>query len=402
MASVKVVTKNKIYSDGTIPVLIRVISGRTTSFVQVCKVEAKYFDAKKQRIRSSHPRAVELNQLISERVAMIETALLDNQRKGVVSQVKKLLRPTESRLGLLEYIEDMLLRMKQRGKVHTANKSTGHIYALKKFLDGRPNMTFETFTEDVINDFHEYCRNVLKHKKNTIHCRMDFIKSAFADAARRGITKADPFRFLSFDTEKPRKQKLSADDIVRLENLPLTGRRELVRDTFMLQYYMHGARISDVLMLKPENIKDGRVEFSTLKTNSNHSVLISPKAKAIIDKYLPIGATATQPYLLPWMRIQYDPNLSKDENIELLYKQIESKVYMMNQTLKKIEKENGFTVKIRTHIARHSFASQAALKTNGNIRAVSQALGHSSLNMTQIYLKDLESSELDEAMKLVY
>jgi len=402
MASVKVVTKNKVYADGTIPVLIRVISGRETSFVQVCKVEPKYFDAKKQRIKSSHPRAIELNQLISERMGRIESGLLDDQRRGVVPQVKKLLRPTESRLGLLEYIEDMLARMKQRGKVHTANKSTGHVYALKKFLEGRPHATFETFTEDVIDEFHEYCRNVLKHKKNTIHCRMDFIKSAFADAARRGITKADPFRFLVFDKEKPRKQKLSPEELLRFENLPLTGRRELVRDTFMLQYYMHGARISDIMMLKPENIKEGRVEFSTLKTNSNHSVLISPKAKLIIDKYLPTDNGAlVQPYLLPWMNIQYDDNLSKDENVELLYKQIESKVFMMNKTLSKIEKENGFTVKIRTHIARHTFASIAAQKT-GNIQAVSKALGHSSLNMTQIYLKDLESSELDEAMKVVY
>jgi site-specific recombinase XerC len=75
---------------------------------------------------------------------------------------------------------------------------------------------------------------------------------------------------------------------------------------------------------------------------------------------------------------------------------------MVNQTLAKIQKEYGFGVKIRTHIARHSFASQAALKTNGNIRAVSQALGHSSLNMTQIYLRDLESSELDRVMSAVY
>jgi integrase len=400
MASVKVVTKNKIYSDGTIPVLIRVISGRSTSFAQICKVEPKYFDAKKQRIRPTHPRAVELNQLISERRAVIEAGLLDNQRRGITSDTKQILRPTEARTGLIEYIEDMLLRMKQRGKVHTANKSTGHIYALKKFLGNRP-MTFELFTEDVIHEFHAFCRNELKHKKNTIHCRMDFIKSAFTDAGRRGVTKADPFRFLSFEKEKPRKEKLTADDLERLEGLTLTGRRELARDTFMLQYYLHGMRISDVLMLKPENIKDGRIEYTMLKTNANHSIRISGKAKKIIDKYLPAKYEEVS-YLLPWMKAQYNSSLSSDENIETIYKQIESKVFMVNQTLAKIQKEYGFGVKIRTHIARHSFASQAALKTNGNIRAVSQALGHSSLNMTQIYLRDLESSELDRVMSAVY
>lgn len=50
------------------------------------------------------------------------------------------------------------------------------------------------------------------------------------------------------------------------------------------------------------------------------------------------------------------------------------------------------------HVARHSFAT--ILKRSGiNVAIISEALGHSDLKTTQIYLDSFENSQIDDAMK---
>ena len=51
-----------------------------------------------------------------------------------------------------------------------------------------------------------------------------------------------------------------------------------------------------------------------------------------------------------------------------------------------------------TYAARHSFAS--VLKKSGvNIALISEALGHSDLTTTQIYLDSFDNEQIDNAMK---
>ncbi|SBV94192.1 conserved hypothetical protein [uncultured Dysgonomonas sp.] len=55
-------------------------------------------------------------------------------------------------------------------------------------------------------------------------------------------------------------------------------------------------------------------------------------------------------------------------------------------------------LRLITYVARHSFAT--ILKRSGiNVAIISEALGHSDLKTTQIYLDSFENSQIDEAMK---
>ena len=51
-----------------------------------------------------------------------------------------------------------------------------------------------------------------------------------------------------------------------------------------------------------------------------------------------------------------------------------------------------------TYVARHSFAS-VHKKSGVNIALISEALGHSDLATTQIYLDSFDNEQVDEAMK---
>ncbi|MBQ52831.1 MAG: transposase, partial [Leeuwenhoekiella sp.] len=49
---------------------------------------------------------------------------------------------------------------------------------------------------------------------------------------------------------------------------------------------------------------------------------------------------------------------------------------------------------LTAYVARHSFATQAMLQ-EVPLQAISEMLGHTSLNTTQVYLKSLPSTVLD-------
>jgi len=70
----------------------------------------------------------------------------------------------------------------------------------------------------------------------------------------------------------------------------------------------------------------------------------------------------------------------------------------VNANLKRIAEMAGLKVNLTTYVARHTFAT--VLKRSGvNIAIISESLGHSDLETTQIYLDSFENSQIDEAMK---
>ena len=57
-----------------------------------------------------------------------------------------------------------------------------------------------------------------------------------------------------------------------------------------------------------------------------------------------------------------------------------------------------FALLLAFHVARHTYAT--VLKREGvNVALISESLGHSNIQTTQIYLDSFENSQIDEAMK---
>jgi integrase len=90
---------------------------------------------------------------------------------------------------------------------------------------------------------------------------------------------------------------------------------------------------------------------------------------------------------------------SKDEKENETYKkEISAKTALVNKYLAKIAKDAEIEKKISSHIARHTFASIAIKKSNGDIYFVQNALKHSNPKITQIYLAGLDNDSMDEKM----
>ena len=91
-----------------------------------------------------------------------------------------------------------------------------------------------------------------------------------------------------------------------------------------------------------------------------------------------------------------------DRHIHKSEQQICNRVHKVighvNSNLKRIAEMAGLKVNLTTYVARHTFAT--VLKRSGvNIAIISESLGHSDLETTQIYLDSFENSQIDEAMR---
>ena len=79
------------------------------------------------------------------------------------------------------------------------------------------------------------------------------------------------------------------------------------------------------------------------------------------------------------------------------YYKLDYQTRYVNKYLKKIGEHLDISLKLTSYVARHSFAT--VLKRSGvNTSIISEAMGHSSEKVTQIYLDSFENTQIDEAM----
>ena len=74
---------------------------------------------------------------------------------------------------------------------------------------------------------------------------------------------------------------------------------------------------------------------------------------------------------------------------------------IQNERLQKAAKEAGIKTHITMHVARHTFATHLRSTTN-SIHIIKDALGHSSTQQTEEYLKELQDEILDVEMDRLY
>ncbi|MGM0583013.1 MAG: tyrosine-type recombinase/integrase, partial [Bacteroidota bacterium] len=102
--------------------------------------------------------------------------------------------------------------------------------------------------------------------------------------------------------------------------------------------------------------------------------------------------TPLNDYMLPIVTIEH-----KDEK---LYTHIVNKRKRYGNYLKDLAAEFEFEFNLTSYVSRHTMAMQ--LQNNSISRdKISQILGHSDLQTTNVYLDSLDSSVIDEAVKVL-
>lgn len=412
MASLKVIFHTKTYSDGTRAVMLQLIydtlSGRQFKRKTICKIEPRHWNPKTSRIKATHPNHVALNQTIGKEYHEAEVRLLDLTRKKLPITGDNVFEEVRDQTGLVAAATAYIERLRGRGSYHSAEKYTSHVNRIKQFQTSSGSDTFreiglDEVDEDWILRFSRWLKEHGTKSDNTLRKRMQFLGTIYEDARKRGLTANDPLKLLEFPKAQTRKPRLTIEQISAIEEIQLRGLLRQSRDTFLLQFYLYGSRISDVLLLRPQDVKTGagewRIEYTSYKTGDLISVPLRGKVRTLVEHYYNLNKD--RPYLLPWMTKTERDDFTAEENAKWVGDEIESRSAQINFKLKELAKKAGVPVHLTTHVARHTFARLADSKV-ADKRKISAALGHSKFSTTEAYLEDLRMSDLDEDLAGVY
>ncbi|MBN4056175.1 site-specific integrase [Rhodothermus sp. AH-315-K08] len=384
-ATVKaILRKDKKKSDGTCPINVRITVSRQTRQVgtKIYVTEGQW-NQKKGLVRASHDLAEAYNVRIQE---LLNTAREQGLKAVSAEEVQRFLKKGSGSIltDLDDYIEGLKLR-----KQHWEGKHFSVLHGKLETCFGA-RLIWEQMDHRSLVKFEQHLREEDGNKNNTIRNHLNRLSRLFKHQLEKGQVSIDQDPFRGYTWPKavpPDKRKLSRVEIEALEALryPLRNPKRLARDVFLFSIYGGGIRFGDICCLTNDNLIDNRIVYRMMKTGQQVSMKLPERALTLIKDYQRVA----DPYLFGFLRAAYtgDPVGLRDR--------ISNRNASVNRDLKKVAKDAGIEPQgFSMHIARHSFADLART-TTGDLHTISKALGHSSLKITETYLKSFDQEAVD-------
>lgn len=233
---------------------------------------------------------------------------------------------------------------------------------------------FEDIDKEWLEGFDSYLSKTSPSRNaRNIHFRN--IRAVFNAAIDDEITSFYPFKKFKLKDEETRKRNLTKDQLQFLIKVQCKPYERKYIDCFFLMFYLSGINGVDLLQALPEQIINGRLEYTRSKTGKRMSIKLEPEAVEIIEKY------KGRNRLLKW-----GEHLKSYKSFMMKLNAILSR-YIPNCT---------------SYYARHTIASLAAELDIPN-ETIAQILGHhdEAHRTTLIYINP-EQSKADKACRRIF
>lgn len=245
------------------------------------------------------------------------------------------------------------------------------IIHLGKYCPKR-TVLFQEVDEEFLDKFQSY---LLKHvSRNTTHSYLSVFRQYFNKLVVKGIIQTSPFiSFKIIEEEDSERTTLTIEEVRTLANfIPKKGNIQ-IWESFIFSCFT-GLRFSDVKKLKFDEIVDNQLIFRPAKTSKKIvRVPLSDDAIAIIE------------------------NVKRHPSNKKVFWDLPSS-QVVNVYLKFWALEAGLKKNLHFHAARHTFAT-IGLTFGIDIYTMKELLGHSKIEMTQIYAKIVDEKKKNEMTK---
>ena len=289
--------------------------------------------------------------------------------------------------SLFNYMESIIVKLKQNGKVRTSETYKSALSSFKKFRQDEDIM-LDCLTSEVMESYEAWLKG-RGVALNTISFYTRILRAVYNRAVEDDIIEnRNPFKHVYTGVDKTVKRALPLPVIKKIKALDLSLNTSLdyARDMFLMSFYLRGMSFIDMAFLKKSDLKNGYVTYRRRKTGQQLIIEWTKEMQMILDKY-PENATD---YLLPIIR-------NPGTNERCTYRNMG---YNINHNLKKIAQMVGVQIPLTLYVARHSWASAAKAK-GIPLSVISEGMGHDSEATTQIYLASLDTSVVDRANSLI-
>lgn len=309
--------------------------------------------------------------------------ILDIQKDGLVDWEKL----KKFRTTLVSWLEDFVTCEAQLSPSGVVSKRNAKV-RVEEYLAsiGKPDLRLSEVDREFCRGFVAFLRTCKSHRgketisETTARLLMYRIAAAMDKAVVEGLIPNNPFRVLEAK-EKPkirasRREFLTVEELKVLINTPC--RCDIVKRAFLFSCFT-GLRYSDMKSLLWSEIHttaDGKtlyIEYRQVKTKKTVTIPLSDEA-------------------LRWMPKQVD-------GIDQVFHELKISTGTVEDVLKEWMKDCKIDKHITYHCSRHT-AATTLLTLGANLYVVSKLMGHSCIQMTEVYAKIVDQKKV-ETMNLV-
>ena len=392
MAKEKIILdKRRIMSDGSYPVKLYLRNRReiliSTNFhANEDNFKNGEYNKKEPNFRAKNASLRNMLSAVVNEMIVLESSgrLREMEDKALKKHLESILfykEEKEEKRNFISYLDEFISLKSNQGTIRC------YTVTRNKILEFDPDCTFETMDRKWLASFEKWMAQTLKINAYAIHLRN--IRAVFNYAIDEEATTLYPFRKYHIKKEETKKRSLTVDQLRMLINYECDEYQVKYRDLFMLDFYLIGINIGNLLLLTENNVVNGRIEYYRNKTNKLISIEIPVEAKEIIDKY------KGKEYLLDVMDVYSD--------YRYFVKRMNTALKQIGETTRsglggKKDRKPLFP-ELSSYWARHTWATLAA-ELDIPKETISAALSHSTDDTTSIYIR-FNRRKIDEANRKV-
>ena len=400
-ASLSVVCyKSKRLSNGESPLMLQVSKGGKRQYQSLgVSVNPKFWDFSKNKPKSNCPNREYILKLILNKQAELQQRMLELNAEQKEYTTTTLLHDEHRKFELKtvkQFYQELIEQYKANEKCGNRLIYKSSYNSINVFTNGNLEIPFSAIDVAWLNKYEKWLRSK-GNKETTMSLMFRTLRSAYNKAieskcARKSDYPFNDYRISKFDVSTEKRAIAKADVLKFSTDVHSIGKQQYVqlsKDIFIFSYRCGGSNFTDIANLTKANIIEGtRLHYIRQKTGKLIKIGLSEEAMQIITRYAP----ESKGYLFPILDVKiHKTPLQKQNRIHKILGKV-------NTNLKLIATQLGVEGNLTTYVARHSFAS--VLKKSGvNIALISEALGHSDIATTQIYLDSFDNEQIDEAMQ---
>lgn len=300
--------KNGVAITENVPIRMRVnYSGQRIEFTMPYRIDAAKWDATKQRVKNGCTNklkvpASEINAELTRSYTLIQDIFKEFELQELMPTTEQLKDVYTSRTKVEDPKGEELVHQKtfweiydefteENGKLNDWTKATFEKFAAQRnhLHDFNPNISFDDFTEEGLNDYMDFLGHKLEMRNSTISKQFGFLKWFLRWSKKKGFHQNAAFETYKPKLKNPEKPIifLTRKEQEQLHDYQIPGSKqylERVRDVFSFCCFA-GLRYSDVYNLRRSDIKDDHIEITTIKTTDYLKIDLNKHSRSILEKY---------------------------------------------------------------------------------------------------------------------
>jgi integrase/recombinase XerD len=400
MVSANIILDTRYKKKGDVfPLKLRVVHNRKPFDLSLGhSLSLKDWDEKGQKVKASCQtidNVTRFNALLNKDKQKVQDILIRLEDEGKLDtlsldELKNFVTQKNIEVMTLAFGAEIIAELQEANKFGNARVYDTMLRSVRDFAKGR-DFPLKQLTYAWLKKYEAWYLSK-GNSANGLSVSMRTLRALYNRAIKQKLISKDyyPFGDYAIKKESTRKRAITAADLQLIRQyMPKTERQERAKDYFMLSFFLMGASFVDIAMLKVKNITGGRIEYKRRKTGRLHSIPLSPPLQALLDKYM--AGKSKEDFIL---------NVIKTNDMQRQGANVRDALRRFNRSLKEIGIACGIEAPLTSYVARHSYATIAKYK-GVPTAIISEALGHSSEDVTQVYLDSFDKEVMDKYHSMI-